>query len=132
MYKQKTDIIDILVHCAATKKRTWQIRGGSRAAAISKMERLAIIGFQPLTIITKHSILHVAEVLDPPLQTELYMNSRIFHFIPELWLLCISSVTLSFLLFLIICKLVSISFWFLDALLTRKCTNFFAKRMACC
>ena len=44
-------------------------RGGSRAAAISKMERFVIIvnGFQPLTIITKRSILDVAAVLDPPL-----------------------------------------------------------------
>ena len=44
-------------------------RGGSRAAATSKMEYFVIIvnGFQPLTIITKHSILGVAAVLDPPL-----------------------------------------------------------------
>ena len=44
-------------------------RGGSRAAATSKMERFVIIvnGFQPLTIITKRSILDVAAVLDPPL-----------------------------------------------------------------
>ena len=43
-------------------------RGGSRAAATSKMECFVIIvnGFQPLTIITKHSILDVAVVLDPP------------------------------------------------------------------
>ena len=42
---------------------------GSRAAAKSKMERLVIIvnGFQPLTIITKRSILDAAAVLDPPL-----------------------------------------------------------------
>ena len=46
-------------------------RGGSRAAATSKMERFVIIvnGFQPLTIITKHSILDVAAALDPPLST---------------------------------------------------------------
>ena len=45
------------------------IRGGSRTAATSKMERFVIIvnGFQPLTIITKRSILDVAAVLDPPL-----------------------------------------------------------------
>ena len=45
------------------------IRGGSRTAATSKMERFVIIvnSFQPLTIITKRSILDVAEVLDPPL-----------------------------------------------------------------
>ena len=44
-------------------------RGGSRAAATSKMERFVIIvnGFQPLTIITKRSILDVAAALDPPL-----------------------------------------------------------------
>ena len=44
-------------------------RGGSRTAATSKMECFVIIvnGFQPLTIITKHSILDVAAVLDPPL-----------------------------------------------------------------
>ena len=44
-------------------------RGGSRADATSKMERFVIIvnGFQPLTIITKRSILDVAADLDPPL-----------------------------------------------------------------
>ena len=46
-------------------------RGGSRTAATAKMERFVIIvnGFQPLTIISKHSILDVAAVLDPPLTT---------------------------------------------------------------
>ena len=46
------------------------VRGGSRAAATSKMERLVIIvnGFQPLTIITQRSILDVAAALDPPLR----------------------------------------------------------------
>ena len=39
------------------------IRGGSRAAATLKMERFV----KPLTIITKHSISHVATALDPPL-----------------------------------------------------------------
>ena len=44
-------------------------RGGSRTAAISKMERFVIIvnGWKSLTIITKSSILDVAAVLDPPL-----------------------------------------------------------------
>ena len=44
-------------------------RGGSRTATTSKMERFVITvnGFQPLTIITKRSILDVAAVLDPPL-----------------------------------------------------------------
>ena len=47
-----------------------ETRDGSRAASTSKMERFVIIvnGFQPLTIITKRSILDVAAVLDPPLQ----------------------------------------------------------------
>ena len=46
-------------------------RGGSRAAAISRMELFVIIvnGFQLLTIITKRSILGVAAALDPPLAT---------------------------------------------------------------
>ena len=46
-------------------------RGGSRTAATSKMERFVIIvnGWKPLTIITKHSILDVATVLDPPLNS---------------------------------------------------------------
>ena len=45
------------------------IRGGSRAVATSKMECFIIIvnGFQPLSIITKHSILDVAAALDPSL-----------------------------------------------------------------
>ena len=44
---------------------------GSRTAATTKMERFVIIvnGFQPLTIITKRSILDVAAVLDPPLSS---------------------------------------------------------------
>ena len=44
-------------------------RERSRVAATSKMECFVIIvnSFQPLTIITKHSILDVAAALDPPL-----------------------------------------------------------------
>ena len=44
-------------------------RGESRAPATSKMKCFMIIvnGFQPLTIITKHSILDAAAALDPPL-----------------------------------------------------------------
>ena len=44
-------------------------RGGYRAAATSKMQRFVVIinGFQPLTVITKCSILDAAVVLDPPL-----------------------------------------------------------------
>ena len=47
----------------------YNCRGGSRAAATSKMEYFVIIinGFQPLTIITKCSIFDVAAVLHPPL-----------------------------------------------------------------
>ena len=45
------------------------VRGGSRAAATSKMECFVIIvnGWKRLTIITKRSILDVAAALDPPL-----------------------------------------------------------------
>ena len=52
------------------------IRGGSRTAATSKMERFVIIvnGFQPLTIITKRSILDVAAVLDRLCQLYLKLN----------------------------------------------------------
>ena len=44
-------------------------RGGSRAAATSKMECVVKIvnGWKPLTIITKRSILDVVAALDPPL-----------------------------------------------------------------
>ena len=44
------------------------IRGGSRAAATSQMERFVIIvnDFQPLTIITKRSNLILTAALDPP------------------------------------------------------------------
>ena len=50
---------------------SYRTRGGSRAAATSKMECFVIIvnGFQPLTIITKYSILDVAAALHPPLRT---------------------------------------------------------------
>ena len=60
------------------------LRGGSRAAATSKMERFVILvnGFQPLTIITKRSILDVAAALDPPLPLVFYfdkMTTQTFH-----------------------------------------------------
>ena len=47
----------------------YRARGGSKTAATSKMELFVIIvnGFQPLTTITKSSILDVAAVLDLPL-----------------------------------------------------------------
>ena len=46
-------------------------RSGSRTAATSKMVFFVIIvnSLKPLTIITKHSILNVAVVLDPCLYT---------------------------------------------------------------
>ena len=46
-------------------------KGGSRVAAISKMECFVIIvnSFLPFTIITKRSILDVGAALDPPLLT---------------------------------------------------------------
>ena len=48
---------------------TWvYFRGRSRTTATSKMKRL-VNGFQPLTIITKQSILDAAAVVDPPLYT---------------------------------------------------------------
>ena len=45
-------------------------RGGSRTGATSKMERFVMIvnGFQPLTIMTKRSVLDVAAVPDPTLK----------------------------------------------------------------
>ena len=51
------------------KKIYLVLRRGFRAAAASKMECFVIIvnSFQPLTIITKHSIVDVAAALDPPL-----------------------------------------------------------------
>ena len=44
-------------------------RVGSRTVAASKMKRFVIIVncWKPLTSITKRSILHIAAVLDPPL-----------------------------------------------------------------
>ena len=53
-----------------TRVFLFNIRGGSRAAATSKMECFVIIvnGWKPLTIITKRSILDVAAVLYPPLK----------------------------------------------------------------
>ena len=57
-------------------------RGGSRAAATSKMERFVRIvnGFQPLTIITKRSISDVAAALDPPLLFNL-LNLVLINFL---------------------------------------------------
>ena len=56
--------------CVFNTNKANKDRGGSRTAATSKMERFVIIvnGFEPLTIITKHSILDIAAALDPPLK----------------------------------------------------------------
>ena len=47
---------------------TYVSKGGSKTATAWKMKYFVIIvnGFQSLTVITKHSILDVAAVLDPP------------------------------------------------------------------
>ena len=54
------------------------IRVGSRTAATSKMERFVIIvnDWNPLTVITKPSILDVAAVLDSPLVIDFGMKIR--------------------------------------------------------
>ena len=59
-----------------------QCRGGSRAAATSKMECFVVIvnGFQPLTIITKHSILDVAAALDRSLTMDQATMRTLLHF----------------------------------------------------
>ena len=58
------------------------IRGGSRAVANSKMERFVkiVYGFQPLTIITKRSILDVAVALDPSLITSFFTETVASNF----------------------------------------------------
>ena len=63
-------IMYVCITIIKTLDFSMEVRGGSRTAATSKMERFVIIvnGFQPLTIITKRSILDVAAVLDPPLE----------------------------------------------------------------
>ena len=65
---EQTSFVEFMFFIALTNF-VYLFRGGSRAAATSKMERVVIIvnGFQPLTIITKRSILDVAAALDPPL-----------------------------------------------------------------
>ena len=63
-------IVQLFLSKTENDKVNFSNRGGSRTAATSKMEPFVIIvnGFQPLTIITKRSILDVAAVLDPPLR----------------------------------------------------------------
>ena len=66
-------------------------RAGSRAAAASKMEWFVIIvnSLQPLTIITKHSILDVAAALDPPLYKIVHENLKL-----EFWCIIEEMVSL--------------------------------------
>ena len=61
------------------------VRGGSRAAATSKMERFVIIanGFQPLTIY--HKVLHLGCCSSPRSASdcgfpEIYVSERVNHF----------------------------------------------------
>ena len=63
------------------------LRGESRTAAISKMEHFVIIvnGFQPLTIITKRSILDVTAVLDPFLVPYKIHYTRIWNVIRSVY-----------------------------------------------
>ena len=61
-----------------------QARGGSRAAVTPKTECFVITvnGFQPLIIITKHSILDIAAALDMPLTgftSEKFSWCKTFH-----------------------------------------------------
>ena len=67
----KSSFFKLNLHKEDPKENTDQIQTRSRTAATSKMERFVTIvnGFQSLTIITKRSILDVAEVLDPPLKS---------------------------------------------------------------
>ena len=59
----------IVINYSIVQKNFPIFRGGFRAAATSEMESFVIIvnGFQPLTIITKLSIVDVTAVLDQPL-----------------------------------------------------------------
>ena len=68
------------------------LRGGSRTAATSKMKRFVRIvnGWKPLTIITKHFILDVAAVLDPPLSLFSFFSKSHFRYLqgPIIPLIC--------------------------------------------
>ena len=79
-------------------------RDGSRAAAISKIERFVIIanGFQLLTITTKHSILDVAAALDPPLLLAYVISERSFPTLNRVKTSMLSTMTDSRLNYLLI------------------------------
>ena len=72
-YFNKLFRIFVVVNCSLSI-----FRGGSRAAATTKVECFVVTvnGWKPLTIITKRSILDVAEALDPPLVLALYRFIR--------------------------------------------------------
>ena len=66
--------------------RRTTLRGGSITVATFKMKLFVIIvnGFQPLTVITKSSILDVAAVLDPPLTLgECFLVLCLFPVVPR-------------------------------------------------
>ena len=63
------------------KVKVTRVRVGSRNAALSKMECFVIIvnGFQPSTVITKHSILDVVAALDLPLRVKVKVQYPIIY-----------------------------------------------------
>ena len=67
---------NICKKAGAKLKALTSIRDGSRTAATSKVGHFVIIvnGWKSLAIMSKHSILGVAAVLDPPLRVATYMN----------------------------------------------------------
>ena len=69
----------LLKVCESFLFRQSKSRDESRAAATSKVECFVIIvnGLQPLTIITKRSILDVASAIDPPLSSIISSNKVI-------------------------------------------------------
>ena len=79
--KRPREVFRSTLSLVAIPKWSHNGKGGSRAAATSKMERFAIIvnGFQPLTIITKRSILDATAALDPPL------NDFLCSYSSKLW-----------------------------------------------
>ena len=78
LFKLLEQLLEVTpLHFTCTIQKTH--RGRSRATATSKMERFVVIvnGFQPLTIITKRSILDVAVALDLPLTHKYLLISLI-------------------------------------------------------
>ena len=79
--EHSSSCIDIIFTNQPNLLRNSGIRDRSRTAATSKMERFVIIvnSWKPLTIITKHSILDVAAVLDPPLGIHPTLHAKYHH-----------------------------------------------------